>query len=173
MAPFSVGIMWEVGKVTPTVHSVFFSQALHLSLYVRLLPHLTWEWWYLMLILSWEDQWKHDEKTLCVIPKKGTPLKIGRGTHSVETPAWRRDDRLSFWPFVILLKYSWDIWKKQFSLVEESQGIVCTMVGEGRMHVCHQAALSCSFESFQVINGEQSGDNNSQASQNALFEMGA
>lgn len=90
-----------------------------------------------------------------------------------ETPAWRRDDRLSFWPFVILLKYNWDTWEKQFSLVEESQGNVCAMAGEGRMHVCHQAALSCSFESFQFINGEQSGDNNSQASQNAIFEMGA
>lgn len=45
--------------------------------------------------------------------------------------------------------------------------------GEGRMHACPQAALGCSFESFQVINGKQSGDNNSQASQNAIFEMGA
>lgn len=172
MAPSSVGIMWEVGKVTPTVHSAYFSQALHLNPYV-LLPQLTWEWWYLMLVLSWEDQWKHDGKTLCVIPKKGAPLKIGSWTHSVETPARRRDDRLSFWPFVILLKNSWDTWGKQFSLVEESQGNVCVMAGEGRMPACHQAALGCSFESFQVINGKQSGDNNSQASQNAIFEMGA
>lgn len=42
---------------------------------------------------------------------------------------------------------------------------MCALMGEGRQCVCHQAALSWSFESFQVINGKQSADNNSQASQ--------
>lgn len=78
----------------------------------------------------------------------------------------------SLWPFLILLKYNWDIWEKRFSLVEENQGNLCALVGEGRLRICHEAALGCSLESFQVINGEQSGDNISQASQNAIFWNG-
>lgn len=107
-----------------------------------------------------------------------SPLCDSEERHSTETRKLSSlcgdssmEGRLAFslWPFVILLKYNWDILEKQFSLVEENQGNLCAPVGEGRLRICHQAALGCSLESFQVINGEQSGDNNSQASQNAIF----
>lgn len=76
------------------------------------------------------------------------------------------------WPFVILLKYNWDTWEERFSLVDESQGILCAVVGEGRLRACHWTAFSSTLESFQVINGDQSGDNHSRASQNAIFWNG-
>lgn len=72
------------------------------------------------------------------------------------------------WPFVILLKYNWGTWEKQFILVEENQGNLYPGGGRKTAHM----SSGCPWLVFRIIPSHKCGDNNSQASQNAIFWNG-